>query len=167
MKKKLLPIIQAEYYNFFERKGKFETKSIGFIAFVSLLLTISWTIFLSFYVEKNILIINKRIFIIFEISLNYWTLLVIIHALIAIWPRKIKKIDKDEIIINAFNIKKNEDYNLKLLSTYIDIIEFNSHVLIKVEFHNQLSSLYLIFVFFIFIMQIIFYFLIHIMNSIF
>jgi hypothetical protein len=157
MKNNLLPIIQTEYGNFFERKGKYESKSIGFIAFVSILLSISWGLFLNQYGENDVILFHRKIFFIIELSLNYWALWVIIHALIAIWPRTIEKIDRDDIILNAFNIEKDEDYDLKLLSTYYDIIRFNSPILIKIEFHNKLSSLYLFFVFCIFGVQLIFF----------
>jgi hypothetical protein len=157
IEKDLLPIIQNEYYDFFERKNKFENKSTSFIAIVALILATSWPIFFQVYDNVALIELIRKIFLIIEISITYWSLLVIGFSLTVVYPRKIKKIDKDEVILDGFNNGEEQFYK-KRLSTYISMINFNSPILTKIAFYNNIAGLFLIFALSIFFIQVVFYF---------
>jgi len=135
----LIPILQNEYNNTFEQKAKLETKSIGYLTVISLILSLVCAIFIvSFpgFKIQDLKYIQKYTFL-SSLCVIIFGIYTIISLLYSLFPRQIEYIRADKIQIPRND--DNEIFEKMVVMTYSEINKRNKKVVHKISESNEFA----------------------------
>jgi hypothetical protein len=142
MKNVLIDLALVEYQREYDRKSKLDSKTIGYITFISILMATSVGLFSLFFggLRDNLIKAISVILVFAEIYFSIWAL---VFALIAHKMRNTTNIMLDKSIERLWEMK-DENMIGSILKTIIGVNKENSRTNKVIEEKNEITYMFLV-----------------------